>query len=207
MATKEQVKAMVEAALMSSGRGFWPRGTAGLDSIHFVNDTLVDALYEAVETWNVLGFYNPTTVLPVAPTVGDTYIASATGNGWTQHRIYSWGGSVWSETVPDDGLLLWIIEDEAFWYYNGSEWVQFNQGLQGPPGEPGATGATGPQGEQGPAGPAGAQGIPGPQGEQGEQGPVGPPGPVLSNGWAIVCNDTEMWAYKNGVPVTLISGL
>jgi len=71
---------------------------------------------------------------------------------------------------PADGLLVFVIDTNNFWYFNGTTWVTFS-GLAGPAGATGATGATG---DTGPQGPAGAQGPVGATGAQGLQGPAGP---------------------------------
>ncbi|MCF8463666.1 MAG: collagen-like protein [Flavobacteriales bacterium] len=108
---------------------------------------------------------------------------------------------------PAQGLFIFDITTESFWYFDGTQWVealgpigpagpqglQGPQGIQGPTGPPGADssipGPQGPQGLQGlqgvqgidgptgPVGPTGPQGLQGPQGPQGVQGIDGPTGP------------------------------
>ncbi len=73
---------------------------------------------------------------------------------------------------PAQGLLVYDISDDTFWYFDGVVWVQ-SIGLPGPAGPAGADGATGPAG---PAGPAGADGATGPAGADGATGPAGPAG-------------------------------
>lgn len=97
---------------------------------------------------------------------------------------------------PAQGLFIFDITTESFWYYDGTQWIealgptgptgpqgpQGPQGIQGPVGPPGADsfvpGPTGPQGLQGPAGIQGIQGPIGPTGPQGLQGSQGPQGPT-----------------------------
>jgi hypothetical protein len=101
---------------------------------------------------------------------------------------------------PAQGLFIFDIDTESFWYYDGTQWVealgstgptgpqgpQGPQGIQGPTGPPGAdSNVPGPTGPQGPPGPAGVQGITGPVGPTGAQGPQGlqgPPGPTGPQG-------------------------
>jgi len=47
---------------------------------------------------------------PVGPSDGDRYIASATGGGWTENRIYEWsaGGGVWLESIPVQGWTVYV---------------------------------------------------------------------------------------------------
>ena len=94
---------------------------------------------------------------------------------------------------PATGLMVYDTNDNQFWYFDGTQWVQAigpqgpqgiagpigpqgPQGIQGVAGQDGADGATGPQGLQGPAGADGATGPIGPQGIQGIQGVAGQDG-------------------------------
>ncbi|MDW8273309.1 MAG: hypothetical protein RMJ53_03655 [Chitinophagales bacterium] len=100
---------------------------------------------------------------------------------------------------PANGLLVYDINDNCFYYYNGLSWVSLcNQpgnngptgatgptgptGAQGIQGATGAQGPTGPIGATGPTGSPGAQGIQGPTGDQGPTGPTGATGPTGSTG-------------------------
>jgi hypothetical protein len=90
-------------------------------------------------------------------------------------------------TSPATGLLIYDVDLDEFWYFDGIAWVPVQgsgsvgpTGPQGVPGLPGSTGGTGPQGQIGPTGPTGAdgsQGIPGLNGEIGNTGPTGSTGP------------------------------
>jgi len=94
------------------------------------------------------------------------------------------------------GLLVFDLDDNNFWFWNGAQWVQYigpsgtngptgpdgAQGVQGPPGPQGPTGAAGTDGVTGPPGPDGADGITGPNGINGPVGPAGPAGPVGPTG-------------------------
>jgi hypothetical protein len=88
------------------------------------------------------------------------------------------------------GLLVFDLDDNALWYWDGLQWVQYigptgtvgptgpagPQGAQGVSGPQGATGATG--GPDGAAGPAGADGTDGLTGSNGLNGPIGNTGPA-----------------------------
>lgn len=98
---------------------------------------------------------------------------------------------------PTNGLLVFDLTTNGFWYFDGVQWVQpfgpignqgpigptgaiGNTGPQGPTGLPstvvGPQGQVGPTGSQGLQGPTGLQGLAGPQGQQGVTGPTGPQG-------------------------------
>ena len=89
---------------------------------------------------SVLSRYDPTPNLPVTPTEGDRYLATATANTWTKDYIYTLNSaSAWDEYVPDEGALV-EVEDENVWYtFTGAAWIRFEEqiahallaGLQG----------------------------------------------------------------------------
>lgn len=97
------------------------------------------------------------------------------------------------------GLLVYDLDTEGFWYWDGTQWVQAvglpgpagapgTPGIQGNPGVTGPTGPTGPAGAPGATGPTGPTGDPGIQGPTGAtgidgvQGPIGPTGPPGNDG-------------------------
>ena len=89
-------------------------------------------------------------------------------------------------TNPATGLLVYDLDTQSFWYFDGVVWVeaigpQGPAGPQGPTGAAGADGVIGPTGPQGLTGPTGAgvQGLIGPTGVQGPTGPTGPTGAGL----------------------------
>ena len=128
-----------------------------------------------VDIVELKGSADPTAAAPASPTLGNAYIANATGAAEA-----SWVG-ITPEVVTQGDLLLF---DGTAWILNrstsgaGPTGPQGEQGIQGPAGADGAPGAAstvpGPQGEVGPAGPAGADStVAGPQGEVGPAGPTG----------------------------------
>ncbi len=46
-----------------------------------------------------------TTALPNNPTVGDTYQASATANGWVINKLYRWSGTAWTNITANAGTV------------------------------------------------------------------------------------------------------
>jgi len=85
--------------------------------------------------------------------------------------------------APAQGLFVFDITTESFWYFDGSQWIEA-LGPTGPAGPQGPDGPTGPQGPEGPVGadsnvpgPTGPQGAVGPTGITGPTGPLGPTGP------------------------------
>lgn len=84
---------------------------------------------------------------------------------------------------PQSGLVVYNVDYESFFYYNGTSWVAIGTGSGGGgPGPRGPTGPTGPQGDIGPTGPQGLNGIDGNTGPTGPQGDIGPTGPQGSTG-------------------------
>ncbi len=94
---------------------------------------------------------------------------------------------------PAQGLMVYDVTDNTFWYFDGTVWVQSiglpgPAGPAGPAGANGANGATGPAGATGAAGvdgatgPAGPAGATGPAGADGATGPAGPAGPAGATG-------------------------
>jgi len=88
-----------------------PTGVAFLPSIQYT--------FTFVRISSVLNFFNPSLALPVAPNLGDRYIASTGGNGWLKSHIYEWSGSVWTDTTPVQGNVVRItqtmpVEDFVF---------------------------------------------------------------------------------------------
>ena len=72
-------------------------------------------------------FHDPTT-LPVGPSDGDRYIATATANGWTDEYVYEWDiiTLAWLEAIPVEGWVIWTDSDLWYWF-NGTNWIQIGQ--------------------------------------------------------------------------------
>lgn len=71
----------------------------------------------------VLDRYDPTSGLPADPETGDRYLATATANGWTTNNIYEWSGTEWTETVPELGRFVNVLDETTVIYnYNGATW-------------------------------------------------------------------------------------
>lgn len=69
----------------------------------------------------VITKWNPTSGLPSNPESGDRYIASATANGWTNKRIYTWTG-IWNETIPAANAEVFLSQDGVYAIYEGGVW-------------------------------------------------------------------------------------
>ncbi|MCK5016582.1 MAG: hypothetical protein KAS32_05850 [Candidatus Peribacteraceae bacterium] len=74
-------------------------------------------------------FYDPTSGLPVGPSEGLRYTASATANGWIIHNTYEWDGSSWDETVAEEGYTAWYNAINVSWVFNGTIWVKYGATL------------------------------------------------------------------------------
>ncbi len=95
--------------LISSGSG--RRGTFGSGGGSGSNINL-QWLPAVVTLWDA------TTSLPGPTAIGESYIASATGNGWIINRVYTWNGSTWSEHIPVPGDVTFVIQLEQVWYWS-----------------------------------------------------------------------------------------
>src|SRR5271157_5592606 len=72
---------------------------------------------------NVKQRFDPTPNLPVGPTAGDIYLATATARGWTVNRLYTWSGTAYTEQIPDIGLEIFIKLTNTPSIYSGTAWI------------------------------------------------------------------------------------
>jgi len=70
---------------------------------------------------SVLSQWNPIQSLPLAPSLGDRYLSTASGNTWVKDYIYEWSGSAWLATIPQKGNVLSIVGVD--YIYNGYLWT------------------------------------------------------------------------------------
>lgn len=90
-----------------------------------------DVQISNISTWRepVISIFDNTTALPVAPVLGDRYIAGKTAHGWTTSYIYEWNGAAWIETIPVDGDCISEIDSHLirqYWFgYDGNFWQPF----------------------------------------------------------------------------------
>ena len=125
---------------------------------------------------------------PATPLKGDRYLVIATGSGdWVGKEgqiayCSNATGPVWSYTLPTEGMICWVNDEDKYYRYSGTAWAIFETigptGPAGPTGPSGPAGPTGATGGTGPQGPTGATGGTGPQGPTGATGPTGPAGPT-----------------------------
>ena len=74
---------------------------------------------------SVLDLYDPTPNLPVTPTEGDRYIATATANGWTDTYIYTCNSlGAWDELIPTEGATVEVEDENVYYSFNGTAWVR-----------------------------------------------------------------------------------
>jgi hypothetical protein len=106
---------------------------------------------------------------------------------------------------PATGLLVFDTDAGAFYFYNGTIWVNLSAGggggTTGPTGAKGDTGNTGATGAQGATGDAGVAGPTGPTGSNGAAGATGPTGLQGNAGSAGVTGPTgAAGATGTGIP-------
>ena len=73
-------------------------------------------------------FFDSQSTLPANPRTGDRYIASATGNGWTEDYIYEYNGSSWVETAPANYNAVYVEDAGQDYFYDASGWSTTNSG-------------------------------------------------------------------------------
>jgi hypothetical protein len=73
----------------------------------------------------VVSLYDPSSGLPPEE-AGNAYIASATGNGWTDGNVYTFDGfsASWQETTPAENDIYYVDELGANYRYDGSAWAR-----------------------------------------------------------------------------------
>lgn len=109
---------------------------------HLTTKSYVDLAIQGLD-WqqSVKDFWTPSAGLPTTSglAVGTRYIADDSGNGWTADYLYEWTGTVWEETIPNDGFSAWFEDEDILYVFNGTDWVRFGStvthnntnGLQG----------------------------------------------------------------------------
>lgn len=70
---------------------------------------------------------------PVSPTEGDIYIVAGSATGdWTGHDgdlAYYYDG-VWQFLDPNEGLTLWVADEDALYTFDGTDWVFSGKTIQ-----------------------------------------------------------------------------
>lgn len=68
---------------------------------------------------------------PVSPAEGDAYIVAASGAGaWAgKDGKIAYFNSVWKFITPREGLLLWVNDEGALYYFSGAAWLKYSDNL------------------------------------------------------------------------------
>ncbi len=127
---------LTQYALVSGERAFTNPvgGATPTSSAHLATRGYVDDLFLG-HKWQdpVLSRFDPTATLPVAPVVGDRYLATATANTWTINRIYqcvtagTWVGQI--ETTPTEGYALEVVDENLVYWFNGTSWTNLGTSI------------------------------------------------------------------------------
>jgi hypothetical protein len=75
----------------------------------------------------VISLYDPTSGTPLLPNIGDRYISTVTANGWTINNVYQWNGSVWNETTPINGDVVFVTDLQQLYGFIAGSWVPIPQ--------------------------------------------------------------------------------
>jgi hypothetical protein len=102
-------------------------GITPTDTTHLTTKGYVDALVQGLDWQESVIIIAP--VASGVETLGNRYIASETGGGWTEDYIYEWNGSSWTEIIPDEGTATWIEDEDVLKVYNGTDWVTFGSNI------------------------------------------------------------------------------
>ena len=74
---------------------------------------------------SVKNFYDPTSGLPTPSAVGEGYIATATGSGWTKNNAYFWNGITWDEEVTDRGDMRGVTDLASIYVFSVNDTWEF----------------------------------------------------------------------------------
>lgn len=74
------------------------------------------------------------TAPPASPATGALYIVGSGATGaWSGHdRHISWFEQVWRFLVPNEGMTLWVNDENALYAFNGTAWVITGSGESTP---------------------------------------------------------------------------
>lgn len=73
----------------------------------------------------IISTYDPTSGLPVAPSVGDRYLSLATATGWVIDHIYTWSGAAWIDYTPLINDAVYNTAASTTSVYDGTTWRIF----------------------------------------------------------------------------------
>jgi hypothetical protein len=96
----------------------------------------LDTRYVKTEDWFVLppvdSEWDVTDGLPVDPEDGDRYVADGTDEelGWYDGYIYEWSEyyGEWIETLPVEGMMIWLLFELVFWVFFSGGWMEIGSG-------------------------------------------------------------------------------
>lgn len=68
---------------------------------------------------------------PVSPAAGDSYIvaASPTGDWAGKAKFIAYYNQIWRFIEPNEGLLVWVNDEDKIYAYDGSAWVSYADNL------------------------------------------------------------------------------
>lgn len=68
---------------------------------------------------------------PGSPATGDVYIVAASPTGdWSGHANHiAYFDQIWRFITPNEGMMLWVNDEDAHYTYNGSAWAAAGMGM------------------------------------------------------------------------------
>jgi len=98
-----------------------------VNSTDAVTKAYVDGLVQGLD-WQDSVLDRDLTEPPASPSEGDRYLVASGATGdWSGHdnEIAEYNGSAWEFTTPNDGMAVWVEDEDILLVYNGSAWVRF----------------------------------------------------------------------------------
>lgn len=99
---------------------------------HAANKGYVDGRFNSLD-WqeSVISRWDSSVALPIGPSLGDRYLCSVSGTGWTVDKIYEYNGISWTEITPDEGSVVWVASEIKALIYHAAAWITFTTGGSG----------------------------------------------------------------------------
>ena len=94
---------------------------------HLATKGYVDSVAQGLD-WHESVLDKDLSTPPGSPSTGDRYIIAAGGTGaWAGHDgdITEWNGSSWDFVAKDEGMAVWVEDEDKLYVYNGTAWIQF----------------------------------------------------------------------------------
>lgn len=117
MATSTSIKSNIRARLAAYMIAHPSATGIALNHVDIAVEELYDSTYRDDR---VKARIDPSSGIPASPALYDSYIATASANGWIANHVYEWSGIEWVDKSLQEGMLIWVDNEDLFLQYNGS---------------------------------------------------------------------------------------